>query len=97
MAAANTHNLQHLPEHTRTKLRSTQIITSLPQLVSELIQNALDAGADDINVGVDCEEWSCWVRDNGKGLSKVDLSALEAVGRYGTLAAFEIGIHPLNT
>ena len=83
MAAAVPNELQYLPTSTRSKLRSTQIITSLPQLVSELVQNALDAGASQIDVGVDCEEWSCWVRDDGKGMSKEDLTAFEIVGRYG--------------
>lgn len=70
-----------LPEDTRAKLRSTQILTSLSQLVSELVQNSLDAGATQIDVGVDCEEWSCWVRDDGIGIDKDGLAAL-AQGRY---------------
>ena len=83
MAAASSNELQHLPQDTQHRIRSTQIIVSLPQLVSELVQNALDADADQVDVGVDCEEWTCWVRDNGKGFSRQDLSVLEATGRYG--------------
>jgi DNA mismatch repair protein MLH3 len=85
MAAAASNELQYLPEHTQSKLRSTQIISSLPQVVSELIQNALDADASQIDVGVDCEEWTCWIRDDGKGMSKADLFAIETAGRYGRL------------
>jgi DNA mismatch repair protein MLH3 len=78
--------IEPLPDVTRTKLRSTQILTSLSQIVSELLQNSLDAGAHQIDVGVDCEEWTCWVRDDGSGMSKDGMDilgkGLEA-GRYG--------------
>ena len=74
--------MNRLPSPTQSKLRSTQILVSLPQLISELIQNSLDAGAGQIDVGVDCEEWSCWVRDNGAGMSKSDLEVFEGAGRY---------------
>jgi DNA mismatch repair protein MLH3 len=79
-------SIEHLPSETRDKLRSTQILTSLSQIVSELLQNSLDAGALQVNIGVDCEEWSCWVRDDGVGISKTGLNLLgkgSEVGRYG--------------
>lgn len=78
--------IDKLDASTRAKLRSTQILTSLPQLVSELVQNSLDAGATLIDIGVNCEEWLCWVRDNGCGISKEGLSTLSKdseEGRYG--------------
>lgn len=74
--------IHHLPTSTQARLRSSQILTSLPQLVSELAQNSLDAGARRIEVGVDCDEWACWVRDDGCGMSKTDLDALLNTGRY---------------
>lgn len=79
-------SIEHLPTSTRNKLRSTQILSSLPQIVSELLQNSLDAGARQVDIGVDCEEWSCWVRDDGVGFSKEGLSVLgkgSNEGRYG--------------
>jgi DNA mismatch repair protein MLH3 len=79
-------SLYPLDSETRSKIRSTQIITSLPQIVSELVQNSLDAGASHINIGVDVSEWECWVRDDGCGISKKDLSILakgSIDGRYG--------------
>ena len=83
--------MEQLPAATRSKLRSTQILTSLPQIISELLQNSLDAGATQVDIGVDCEGWSCWVRDNGQGISKSGMSLL-ALGseesRYGALFAF---------
>lgn len=75
--------MNRLPSATQSKLRSTQILVSLPQVVSELIQNSLDAEATHVDVGVDCEAWSCWVRDDGAGMSKIDLEAFERGGRYG--------------
>ncbi|KAJ4498873.1 hypothetical protein C8R41DRAFT_725919, partial [Lentinula lateritia] len=50
---------------TQTKLRSTQILTSLPEIASELFQNLLDVGAKYIEIGINCAEWSCWVTDDG--------------------------------
>jgi len=80
--------MEHLPEPTRTKLRSAQILTALPQVISELVQNSLDAGASQVEVGVDCEAWECWVKDNGAGISREGLKVLAQAteaGRYSKL------------
>lgn len=77
--------IERLAPSTQTKLRSTQILTSLPQIVSELIQNSLDANPSQIHVGLDSNEWTCWVQDDGFGISKEDLESLgqgEDGGRY---------------
>lgn len=84
-------SLNQLSVETRAKLRSAQLLTSLPQVVSELLQNSLDAGASQIDIGVDCEEWSCWVRDNGAGISKAGLTMIgkgSEEGRYNTSKAY---------
>ena len=65
-----------LPPRTRSFLRSTVILSSLVQVVSELIQNSLDASARSIQVGIDCDEWSCWVQDDGTGFAIDDLESL---------------------
>ena len=65
-----------LPQRTRSILRSTVILASLVQVVSELIQNSLDANARSIQVGIDCDEWSCWVQDDGTGFTIDDLESL---------------------
>ena len=78
--------IEKLDAPTRARLRSTQILTSLPQCLSELVQNSLDAGANHVEVGVDCEEWYCWVKDNGTGISKeglLHISQDSDEGRYG--------------
>lgn len=80
--AEHTTSLERLPEETRSKLRSTVILTSLPQIVSELMQNALDANASNIDIGIDYKEWMCWVRDNGEGINKDGLERLGEGGRY---------------
>ncbi|OSD04616.1 hypothetical protein PYCCODRAFT_1386837 [Trametes coccinea BRFM310] len=80
-----------LPSSTQSRLRSTQILTSLPQLVSELVQNSLDAGARNVEISLDAAEWECWVRDDGAGISKEGLSILSQGserGRYGTSKAY---------
>ncbi|KAI0028362.1 hypothetical protein K488DRAFT_21698, partial [Vararia minispora EC-137] len=80
-------SLELLSRSTQDKLRSAQILTSLPQVISELVQNALDAHATNVEVGVDCEQWECWVRDNGDGISREGLRALGS-GRYHTSKAY---------
>ena len=82
MSSVQMAGLQQLPAETQSKLRSSQILTSLPQVVAELVQNALDAQATHVEIGVDSEEWECWVKDNGCGMSKSDLSSLATTGRY---------------
>jgi len=83
----SSESLQSLSEPVRTRLRSTQILTSLAQVVSHLVQNALDASASHIDIGIDCQEWECWVKDDGNGITKSGLDALSKsyeAGRYST-------------
>ncbi|KAG6378611.1 carboxyl transferase domain-containing protein [Boletus reticuloceps] len=83
--------LEKLSAETRAKLRSTQLLTSLPTIVSELLQNALDAGASQIDIGVDSAEWSCWVMDDGSGFTKDGLHKVgqgSERGRYNSSKAY---------
>jgi DNA mismatch repair protein MLH3 len=94
-------SLNQLSVETRAKLRSAQLLTSLPQVVSELLQNSLDAGASQVDIGVDCEEWSCWVRDNGAGISKAGLTMIgkgSEEGRYSEsyIKVFRHVAQPVN-
>ncbi|KAF9226706.1 hypothetical protein BS17DRAFT_865354 [Gyrodon lividus] len=75
--------LKRLSVETRAKLRSTQTLTSLSNIISELVQNSVDAGASQIDIGVDCGEWSCWVMDNGSGFTKDGLSKIGQDSEYG--------------
>ncbi|KIO12562.1 hypothetical protein M404DRAFT_12760 [Pisolithus tinctorius Marx 270] len=83
--------VNRLSAETRAKLRSTQFLTSLPHIVSELLQNSIDSGASHIDVGVDCEDWSCWVRDDGSGFAKDGLAQIakgSEDGRYMSSKAY---------
>lgn len=80
-------DVARLPPATQALLRSTVILTSIPQLVSELVQNSIDAGARHIDISVNPPDWSCWVRDDGCGISSLDLSFIGKegdAGRHGT-------------
>ncbi|KAJ3808978.1 hypothetical protein F5876DRAFT_89725 [Lentinula aff. lateritia] len=81
-------SIDRLSFATQTKLRSTQILTSLPQIVSEIFQNSLDAGAKHIEIGMNCAEWSCWVTDDGSGMSRDELNQFGSEGRYRTSKAY---------
>lgn len=74
-----------LPQRTRSILRSTVILTSLVQVVSELIQNSLDANARSIQVGIDCDDWSCWVQDDGTGFTIDNLELLANNCKTGSM------------
>lgn len=79
-----------LPQSSRTILRSTTIITSIPQIIHELVQNSLDAGASQVDIGVNLDLWQCWVRDNGHGIDKMGMNVLAQggeEGRYGMQCA----------
>ncbi len=79
--------IRQLTAVTRARLRSTQILTSLWQIVSELVQNSLDAEASEISIGIDCTQWTCWVCDDGAGISIEDLRHMANVddsARYST-------------
>ncbi|KAM5535475.1 hypothetical protein V8D89_010812, partial [Ganoderma adspersum] len=85
--------IKSLPSSTKSKLRSTQILTSLPQIVSELVQNSLDSGSRNIEVSIDPGDWECWVRDDGSGVSRDGLALLARgpdIGRYGTSKAYSV-------
>ncbi|KDQ08852.1 hypothetical protein BOTBODRAFT_148476 [Botryobasidium botryosum FD-172 SS1] len=93
--------IEPLPPATRSKLRSTQILVSLPQIILELVENSLDAGANRIDIGVDLQGWACWVRDDGTGMTREDMSnlgkgSLEA--RYGTSKVYSpISLEAVST
>ncbi|OCF43963.1 hypothetical protein I317_02233 [Kwoniella heveanensis CBS 569] len=69
-----------LPTPTSTKLRSTLVIPTFPQIISELAQNSLDAGSRKIEVTVDLRKGFQGVRvvDDGCG---VDREGLKKIGK----------------
>ncbi|WVQ80577.1 hypothetical protein IAT38_002682 [Cryptococcus sp. DSM 104549] len=69
-----------LPRPTSTTLRSSLILPSLPQILSELLQNSLDAGATRIDCWVDLTKGgeSLRVVDDGAGIG---VEGLKKVGK----------------
>lgn len=63
--------LTPLSRPVRAALRSTLVIPTLPQVLSELLQNSLDAQAATINIWIDPskEGQSIRVEDDGVGIS----------------------------
>ncbi|KAK4511738.1 uncharacterized protein ATC70_007282 [Mucor velutinosus] len=56
------------------QLRSSLVITSITQCIKELIENALDAKANNIEIFLDIEKFSLQVNDDGIGIQ--DLSRI---------------------
>lgn len=77
---------------TQSRLRSTQILTSVPQIVSELVQNSLDANATHIEIGINADEWECYVKDDGIGMSKADMRALAQGSTQGRYSEWQTAI-----
>lgn len=65
-----------LPPRTASHLRSSIILPSLPSILTELIQNALDANATKIDTSIDLARWTVACHDNGHGIGWADLQQL---------------------
>ncbi|GAA5887523.1 hypothetical protein JCM6882_001438 [Rhodosporidiobolus microsporus] len=76
--------LHPLPPPTRSLLRSSTILPSLPALLSELAQNAIDAHATRITASIDLDTWTIRVDDNGAGFAPAGVTQLAAHTRYTT-------------
>nr|CAD7573416.1 unnamed protein product [Timema californicum] len=66
--------LHRLEENTSSLITSSQIITSVSSVVKELVENALDAGSNNIEVKLEDNGLSrIEVKDDGSGISKLDV------------------------
>ena len=65
--------IKTLPPETIALIAAGEVIDSLAAVVRELVENALDAGANRITVSLIPELWRVQVTDNGKGMSLEDL------------------------
>jgi DNA mismatch repair protein MLH3 len=61
-------SIQALPPDAVAQIKSSTVITSLNGVVSELIQNSLDAGSSKINITIDYVRGGCVVEDDGLGI-----------------------------
>ena len=66
-------SIRTLPPETIALIAAGEVIDSLAAVVRELVENALDAGANRITVSLLPELWWVQVTDNGKGMSLEDL------------------------
>ena len=70
--------IARLPARTASHLRSSVIVPSLPSILTELVQNSLDANATKIDCSIDLIRWTLVCHDNGHG---IDWSELKRLGR----------------
>ncbi|KAI9734994.1 MAG: DNA mismatch repair protein [Cirrosporium novae-zelandiae] len=61
--------IKPLPSETVAQIESSVTITSLGDVIFGLVQNALDGGANNIDVLVDFKRGGCVVEDDGLGIS----------------------------
>jgi DNA mismatch repair protein MutL len=65
--------IQVLPQDVIDLIAAGEVIDSLGAVVRELVENAIDAGADRINIDISPQSWRIQVADNGRGMSIEDL------------------------
>ncbi|KAI8975742.1 hypothetical protein BDF20DRAFT_1002163 [Mycotypha africana] len=70
----SVHQIKPLDDDVIKRIRSSLIITSIPQCIRELICNAIDANATNIDISLDVEKFTVQVNDNGHGI--LDLSKI---------------------
>lgn len=65
--------IQVLPKDVIDLIAAGEVIDSLGAVVRELVENAIDAGADRITINISPQSWRIQVADNGRGMSSEDL------------------------
>lgn len=60
--------IRRLPANVAKQIESSVSITSLNEVVVELVKNSLDAGARSISVTIDYLRGGCVVQDDGHGI-----------------------------
>jgi len=65
--------IQTLPDEVIDLIAAGEVIDSIAAVIRELVENALDAGANRIAIALLPELWQVQVADNGQGMSLADL------------------------
>ncbi len=68
-----SHLIQRLPNALVDLIAAGEVIDSVGAVVRELVENALDAGADRLIIQLEPEQWQVTVIDNGRGMTEEDL------------------------
>ncbi|KNE66146.1 hypothetical protein AMAG_19350 [Allomyces macrogynus ATCC 38327] len=74
--AAISRRVSRLPDHEAQHLRSAVIISSLTDLVLELVYNAIDAGATRVAVKMDLVAFQVTIKDDGAGCHPDDMDKI---------------------
>ena len=74
--------IKTLSEETISQIAAGEVVERPSHLIKELVENALDAGADEIEVDFDQGGRFVKVKDNGSGIAQEDLSL--ALARHAT-------------
>ena len=88
--AAAGRSIFPLPSDVRAQIQSSITITSLEDVVVELVKNALDAEATEIKIHLDSSKGACEVKDNGVGIPPADFGADGSLGRQFRKRASEV-------
>ncbi|GJC99747.1 DNA mismatch repair protein mutL [Colletotrichum higginsianum] len=79
-----------LPQSTARLLKSTTVVSSPLSLVKELVDNAVDANATNIEISLSANTVDkIQVRDNGHGINPEDYEALGRRSHTSKLRTFE--------
>ncbi|WP_435118054.1 DNA mismatch repair endonuclease MutL [Halolamina sp. C58] len=93
---ADPPTVEHLDEATVDRIAAGEVITRPARVVGELLDNALDAGADSVRIDVDGDGTErIRVADDGHGMARAD--AARAVERHATSKLRDAAALPATT
>lgn len=74
-------SIQPLPPDVVAQIKSSTTITSLNNVVCELVKNSLDANATKIGIEVDYGRGGCVVEDDGLGIIPLEFAESGGLGK----------------
>ena len=73
--------IKPLPAKVAAQIKSSASITSLTSSILALVENALDAGAQNVNISLDFGRGWCSVEDDGNGIAPEDFEEQGGLGK----------------